>query len=317
MGNPTVSIQTSFFDAAAFLDEAIASVFAQTFEDWELLLIDDGSTDASSAMALEYARRWPDKVRYLQHPDHANLGISASQNLGLREARGSYIAFLDADDVWLPNKLQEQLSALRSHPDAVMLFGNTCYWYSWTGNPDDAVRDRLIPAGLPPDTLVRPPEFLTRMISGAVPVPCPSDVLVRRDRALAVGGFEEQFRRIFTDQAFYSKLCLNGSVVVADTCWFKYRKHPRSAVSAVKAAGQLTEARTAFLDWLSQYLEQHAAPGELRRVVWRARVQVRYPRFSRRVLSRIPTMSRLGRWARSLLARRRRPVSPGVGGSGT
>lgn len=308
MASPTVSILTSFFNAARFLDEAVASAFAQALDDWELLLIDDGSTDGSSALAAGYARQWPRKVRYFEHPGHVNLGISASQNLGLRHAAGTYVAFLDSDDVWLPNKLQEQVTALQSQPDAVMLFGNTCYWYSWTGAPGDVGRDLVIPAGLPPDTLVQPPGFLIAMVRQEIPVPCPSDVLIRRDRALAVGGFEEEFRRIFTDQAFYSKLCLHGPVVVSDRCWFKYRKHPNSAVAAVKANGQLDAARVAFLTWLSKYLKEHHGPTELRRAVRSAKWKATHPRVWRVARQRvIPVTAALARRTRSLLHPGRRP----------
>ena len=302
MGTPTVSILTSFFNAAPFLTEAVDSVLAQTFEDWELLLIDDGSTDGSTEIAKDFAARWPAKVRYLEHPAHANRGISASQNVGLNEAAGAYVAFLDADDVWLPHKLQEQVPMLESHPGAVMLYGTTNYWYSWTGAPGDASRDVLIPAGLPPDIVVQPPGFLVRMVRQEIPVPCPSDVLVRRDRALAVGGFAEEFRRIFTDQAFYGRLCLDGGVVVADRCWFKYRKHPNSAVAAITAQGRMNEARLAYLEWLMHYVDERGGPRELRRAVRLARMKIAHPRLWRLATHRVlPIIAAVASRARSLL----------------
>src|SRR6266542_3309857 len=98
-----VSVVVPFWNASAFLEEAIASVFAQTFQSWELLLIDDGSSDGSTEIAKRYAERFPGRVRYFEHERHANRGVAASRNLGVRHAKGPYIAFLDADDVWLPN----------------------------------------------------------------------------------------------------------------------------------------------------------------------------------------------------------------------
>ena len=85
---PLVSAVIIFRNAERFLREAIESVFAQTYRHWELLLVDDGSTDASTKIALEYARENPDRVRYLAHHDHQNLGKSASRNVGLRHAAG-------------------------------------------------------------------------------------------------------------------------------------------------------------------------------------------------------------------------------------
>src|SRR5690349_14304343 len=97
-----VSVIMIFLDAAPYLDEAVASVFAQTYGRWELLLVDDGSIDGSSVIASGYAEQHPDKVRYLEHPNHENRGMSASRNLGIMQAHGEFVAFLDADDVYLP-----------------------------------------------------------------------------------------------------------------------------------------------------------------------------------------------------------------------
>ena len=306
----SVSILTSFFNASQFLEDAVASVLAQTYDDWELLLIDDGSTDGSTDIARQWATRMPQRVRYLEHPGHANRGISASQNLGLQQSSGKYVAFLDSDDIWLPHKLTEQVSTLDAWPEVAMLFGNTFYWYGWTGDVEDVQKDRLIPAGLPYGIPIGPPEFLVRLVRQQIPVPCPSDVLIRRDRALHVGGFEERFVRIFTDQAFYSKLSLEYPVLAADAYWFKYRKHPRSAVAAVSARGELAAARAAFLDWLGGYLATRDAAPQLQRAVQGARFKAAYPalwRFgTRRVL---PVATALVRNARRLLdnAPTRRP----------
>src|SRR2546427_10186945 len=97
---PLVSVVIIFWNAERFLQEAFASVFAQTYPTWELLLVDDGSSDESTAIAQRYVEHHPGQVRYLEHPGHANRGMSASRNVGIRHARGPYIAFLDADDVW-------------------------------------------------------------------------------------------------------------------------------------------------------------------------------------------------------------------------
>src|SRR5215212_3401935 len=132
---PLVSAIVAFSDAERFIEEAIESVFAQTYDNWELLLVDDGSTDGSTRIALGYAERYPSKVRYLEHPGHQNRGTGASRNLGIEHAKGEYVAFLDADDVWLEHKLGQQVAVLNSHPEAGMLYGATHYWYTWTGNP--------------------------------------------------------------------------------------------------------------------------------------------------------------------------------------
>src|SRR5262249_6096994 len=101
--HPLVSVVTPFWNARSFIAEAIESVLAQEFQSWELLLVDDGATDGSTDIARDYAGRFPEKIRYLEHEGHANRGSSCARNLGIRDAKGAYIAFLDADDVWTPD----------------------------------------------------------------------------------------------------------------------------------------------------------------------------------------------------------------------
>src|SRR5690606_21662112 len=130
------------------------------YDRWELLLIDDGSTDASSTIARRYAQEHPERIRYLEHPGHANRGMSASRNLGIAHARGAHIPFLDADDVYLPEKLERQVRLLTAHPDVDMVYGATRHWYSWTGRPEDVARDQVRRLGVPPGTIVRPPRLI-------------------------------------------------------------------------------------------------------------------------------------------------------------
>src|SRR5215510_3734454 len=132
-----VSVIIIFLNTADFLQEAIDSVFAQTYSAWELLLVDDGATDGSSAIALSCAKQHPGRVKYLEHDGHQNLGMSASRNLGIEHSSGAYITFLDADDVWLPANLQQQVELLASHPTAAMVYGPIEWWYSWTGRASD------------------------------------------------------------------------------------------------------------------------------------------------------------------------------------
>ena len=138
---PLVTGIIIFFNAEKFFEESIESVFAQTYKNWELLLVDDGSTDGSTAIALRYAEQHPEKVRYMEHNDHQNRGMSATRNLGIKNAKGEYIAFLDADDIWLPQKLEQQVAILEDQPEAAMIYNSTYLWYSWTGR-----KRRLKPA---------------------------------------------------------------------------------------------------------------------------------------------------------------------------
>ena len=271
-----VSVIIIFLDEEKFIREAIESVFAQTYDNWELLLVDDGSTDASTKIALQYAEQHPGKVRYLDHEGHRNRGMSASRNLGIRHARGDYIAFLDADDVWLPDKLEHQVAILSAEPEAVMVCGPVQWWYSWTGNPEDAQRDHVVALDVQPNTLVKPPQLLTRLLGNETPIT--TSGLVRREAIESVGGFEESFHGLYEDQAFCAKLCSKAPVYVASRCWYRWRKHPGSSCSVAVSTGQYLHARLTFLHWLEKYLpEQGIKNSELWEVLRKELWQCRHP----------------------------------------
>jgi glycosyltransferase involved in cell wall biosynthesis len=247
-----VSAIIIFFDAERWLAEAIDSVRAQTLANWELLLVDDGSGDGGSALARAEAARAPDRVRYLQHPGHQNRGMSAARNLGLRHARGQSLAFCDADDIWLPDKLTRQQGLLVAHPEAGMVASAMEHWYSWTGVAADRARDHVPLSGLPPETLLRPPELLLRMLRNEMRSPGTCSVLVRRSVATAVGGFEPRFRGMYEDQAFLAKVSLTSPVVVTDDVVARYRQHPASAYARARAAGVAADAERTYLEWLAR-----------------------------------------------------------------
>jgi glycosyltransferase involved in cell wall biosynthesis len=251
-GPPRVSVVIIFLDASAFLREAIDSVLAQTYRGWELVLVDDGSTDGSGAIAREYATLHPGLVRYLTHPDRANRGMSASRNLGVREASAEYVAFLDADDVWLASTLDDQVAILDAHPEAALVYGPLQYWFSWTGDPADRDRDYVENLGVAPDSIVTPPRLLPLFLQDRAAVP--SGLLVRRAVIAAVGGFEEAFRGEYEDQVFCVKVCATAPVFASRKCWYRYRQHPASCVARGLGSGATSEARVVFLRWLGAYL---------------------------------------------------------------
>lgn len=271
---PLVSAIIIFWNGDRFIREAIESVLDQTYPAWELLLVDDGSTDGSTAVARRYAERDPARVRYLEHPGHANLGMSASRNLGIRHARGPYLALLDADDVWISTALEEQVTILEAHPEAAMVYGPIQWWHSWTGSPDDRDRDYVERLGVPPDTVLPPPGPLPLFLRDQAAVP--SGVLVRRETAERVGGFEDAFRGEYEDQVFCAKVCLNAAVIASGQCWYRYRQHPDSCVLRGQRTGETHAARLRFLGWLDAYISGRnlRAPGvrpALRVELWRSR----------------------------------------------
>jgi glycosyltransferase involved in cell wall biosynthesis len=257
---PLVSVIIIFYNPGGFLKEAIESVIAQSYPYWELLLVDDGSTDGSSETARSYAALHPDQIFYHAHEGGRNRGKVASRNQGIRRSKGDLIAFLDADDIWLPDKLREQTALLEAFPEAGMLYGDTLYWFSWTKKPGDERRDFFPNLGVTPKQLIAPPALIPLYLRGRAAVPCTCSILVRRGVVDAVGGFEEGVPGIkdyYEDQAFYAKICLRYPVVAVNACWDRYRQRsiaPKVVLSAITA--QERKARVHFLNWLENYCEQ-------------------------------------------------------------
>jgi glycosyltransferase involved in cell wall biosynthesis len=281
-----VSVVMIFFNAEAFIAEAIESVLAQTYPHWELLLVDDGSTDGSTAIAQKIERQHPRQARYLRPAGHTNGGMSAARNLGLRASRGEFIAFLDADDVFLPEKLEQQVSCLAAWPQAGMVYGTTLYWHSWTGQPADAARDRPRTLGVPVDRLYAPPELVRRFAQTTARTPATCAALIRRTAIQRAGGFDENFRGMYEDQVFFHKLCQHVPVFVESGCWSRYRQHPASHVAArLQSGAWQRDERPApdelkFLEWLEAYLaEQPVKDPATRRAVAERLFPYRHPRL--------------------------------------
>jgi glycosyltransferase involved in cell wall biosynthesis len=106
-------------DGSRFLKQALDSVTQQTLGAWECIIIDDGSLDDSHEIAVEWASSQTNSVRTFRHPEQPTKGPAQSRNLGIRQARAPWIAFLDQDDVWLPEKLERQAQFIRDNPEAV------------------------------------------------------------------------------------------------------------------------------------------------------------------------------------------------------
>ncbi len=117
---PIVSINLCCYNSEEFLEETLQSIFAQTYKDWELIIINDGSTDSTESIIKEYISQGYPIVYHWQE----NHGLGYFRNEALKRSRGQYIAFIDHDDLWLPGKLEKQLRYLHTHPEYGFLYSN-------------------------------------------------------------------------------------------------------------------------------------------------------------------------------------------------
>jgi glycosyltransferase involved in cell wall biosynthesis len=254
MDEPLVSVITVFFNAERFFQEAIDSVLAQTYRNWELLLVDDGSTDGSTRIAQSTGHP---AVRYLDHPRHENRGVGASRNLGLTHARGDYLVCLDADDVFFPETLHRQVAILSANPHAAAAYGSTEFWLSWRTDPQrpdwcDEAGSR-VPC---PNSLIDPPKLPTLYLRDREAVPCWHAIAFRTEAIREVGGFDESSRlNLYEDQVVHAKVFLEKPVFVTDAILGRYRQHEDQR--CVRTDRETKDSdRAGFLRWLSLYIDE-------------------------------------------------------------
>lgn len=282
---PKVSVIVPLYNGAEFLDETLDSVLAQTFRDFELVIVDDGSSDGAFELAKQWAQRHPEIIRVLTHPGHANRGASASRNLGMIEARADLFAFLDSDDTWPADKLAQQVDLFARHDELDLAGGAALYWSSWAGGKDKAVL-----GGHRQDQIIPPVEAaLYTYPLGQAQAPCPSTLMVTRDLIARVGGFEEQFcgpYGLYEDQALLIKCYLQGHIYMASGMYCRYRQHDSSIMATVLGSGRYREVRRFFLDWLRSYLRhENIAEPRVRAKLKQARR--RYGNPANRLLGRV------------------------------
>ena len=228
---PQVSIIIPAYNAARFIGKTLESVLAQTLQDREIIVIDDGSKDDTAQVVAGYAG-----VRYVHQP---NAGVSAARNHGARVARGEYLAFLDADDIWHPAKLELQMQAFARHPQSI--FGRT-----------QITKDtQLLEAfsqlrEVPPLRYHLEPDFETSFF---YPYLTTSTVVVTRRAFEAVGGFDTQLR-IAEDIDFYLRVLADAPAVLVIDEPMVFKRPVEGSLGDDSAAGyvKLKEVYQRFLD---------------------------------------------------------------------
>jgi glycosyltransferase involved in cell wall biosynthesis len=170
---PTVSVVVPTFNRAHLLPRAISSILAQTFANFELMIVDDGSTDNTAAIIQEFT---DPRIRFI--PLGRNYGGSYARNQGIKAARAELIAFLDSDDEWLPGKLELQIARLQTSndPRASVVY---CQGYEYVEN-----RQKL------PSLAIHEGDVFNHLLQGWLP-PTTSLFMVKRSALLDIGGFDE------------------------------------------------------------------------------------------------------------------------------
>lgn len=229
---PSVSIIMPCYNAAAYLPQSVGSVLSQTFTDWELIAVDDGSSDGT----LDWLQTRTDS-RVRVHTQ-VNQGVSATRNAGLRLARGKYVAFLDADDTWAPSFLEKMLAALEKRPDAVLAY---CGWKNM-GLP-----------GLRGEPFT-PPDYETPAKRETLLAGCRWPIhaaLTKREAIIAAGGFDPNLKNA-EDYALWLEIAGTTAIVRVPEVLAHYHFHGGN-----QASGNLARAALHLLGAQQAYLARH------------------------------------------------------------
>lgn len=276
---PLVSVVIPVFNSEKFIAETVESVLKQTYQHWELILVDDGSSDGSKTIALQYAKRFPEKIIYAEHEGNVNKGVSATRNLGISKAKGRYVSFLDSDDLWTTDKLEEQVAFLEKNEEIEVLSEATLYWNSWI---DPSCKDEIIKLGVPAEKKYYPPELAWKMYPlGPGRAPCMCGIMIKMTALRKIGGFESSFvgkDQLYEDQAFAIKLYLHTIIYVSSKANNIYRQRPDSLMHGLIQEGLYRQGRYFFLRWLRRYLiENRIRNYKVNFKLWTALLRYRYP----------------------------------------
>ncbi len=271
-GRPTVSCILPVYNGEKYLREAVQSILDQNFQDFELIIIDDGSADGSYAIASEMAGEDSRIVVIRQ----ANAGISKALNAGIDASRGRYIARMDADDISLPHRFSVQVAHLDSHRSCIMV-GGIAETFSSQGPGELTSGGRHLRTNL----TVFPPK-----ISCAVhPM-----IMVRRELFDKIGGYRELFPHA-EDWDLFLRASRYGSIDNPKDVLFKYRKHEQS-ISKINTLTQETSAVMAETCAIFESIETKTVADSVNlkvvsRLVWPKHLFDAYVKF--RVLRRLST----------------------------
>ncbi|MCR8915815.1 glycosyltransferase [Marinobacter panjinensis] len=260
-----VSVIIPSFNREAYINEAIESVLAQGYDPVELIVVDDGSTDSSYQKLQEWESEG--RLTLLTHPGHANLGQSASINVGVRHAGGRYIAILDSDDMFAPTKLADQVDFLEQHKDIGMVYGQ--------GHAVDANGGFLFKVPGDDHTESGDPNAILLDCYMALP----GGALIRSSVMNQVGEFEESFRA-GQDHDMVIRIFEATGVAYLPKLAFYYRKHGDS-ISA-KGLERRWKTGLAILERASKRYPYHSSTVRKRKAVLNFRLGQTYWREGNR-----------------------------------
>lgn len=226
----TFSVVMPLFNAESYLREALNSVTGQSYPSWEIIAVDDGSNDATREILEEFHKKH-NNLKILQHEGGTNKGVSASRNLAVRNAKGSWIALLDADDTWHPDKLLNEAEIINSYSNVVLIYSKAERIYDkfYTSNKDNSLYGSGKEGEIKDAFRKLLPGFHTST----------SAVTFKKEAFLKCGGFNENMR-FSEDTLMFHQIMEHGNVYCIDKVLGTHRIHSSSVVSNTPVVNKIT-----------------------------------------------------------------------------
>ena len=211
---PLISVIIPVYNGEKYISETLESVIAQTEKNWEIIAINDGSTDNSQTILENYLKKIPGSLQVISVE---NGGVSRARNIGVSAARGIYIAFLDQDDLWAPEKLQRQIYIFFTNKSLGITFTNE----SIIDQQGSIIREKALKF----DKKNRGNIFDHLIFDNFIPI---SSVILEKKLFMAIGGFDPQFS-LAEDYDFLLKVTQKVPVDFIDEPLLLYREHGESS----------------------------------------------------------------------------------------
>lgn len=243
--SPKISIVMTCFNHANYIEEAITSILSQTYTDWELIIVNDGSTDNSVDIIEKYLKK-DHRIKLILHSQKTNRGIAESTLLGIKKSRGKYVAFLEDDDIWLPTNLQEKIGLFENplYKKTILIFNAV----TMIGSPKIAETKQQYYSDwrkifLGQNKKLNSVVWFTRKN----PIATFSCVMCKRQHFNNIARPTIKAFEVWTDLWFWAQLSLKGEFVYLDKELTKWRLHDTSYNSIHKDSVHSPEFYKHFL----------------------------------------------------------------------
>jgi glycosyltransferase involved in cell wall biosynthesis len=280
---PLVSVISPTYNHEKFIADCIKSVIAQTYDNWEMIIIDDGSTDSTYSIASDWAEQDP-RIRAFTQKNIGIFRLRESYNFALEKCSGKYIAVLECDDIWMPEKLKIQVDELEQKPECVLSWGKAylsaidlSYNYYLAPRNDN---DILLFYNKPPGSFLK--KFIYSTLIPAL------TLVIRHDALLEIGGFVQGYNLPLVDIPTTLELLMKGEFAYINKPLGKWRIYPNQVTKTY--TGQMTTSYYALIrDFMQRFpdaFQEHGLTKDEIDKHFRNRLVVSYSRSGRYKLIR-------------------------------